>query len=63
MPDFARVYYAVLSLGAIVVPVHALLKAREIEYVLQDNGARLMICADALLGEEPRVPLPAASTC
>ncbi|MDN3936963.1 long-chain fatty acid--CoA ligase [Arthrobacter sp. YD4] len=51
VPDFARVYYAVLALGAIVVPVHALLKAREIEYVLQDSGARLMICADALLGE------------
>src|SRR6478735_3734110 len=30
VPDFARVYYAILSLGAIVVPVHALLKAREI---------------------------------
>src|SRR6476620_2597060 len=53
VPDFARVYYAVLSLGAIVVPVHALLKAREIEYVLQDSGARLMICADALLGGGP----------
>ncbi len=49
--DFARVYYAVLSLGAIVVPVHALLKAREIEYVLQDSGARLLICAAPLLQE------------
>ena len=51
VPDFARVYYAVLSLGAIVVPVHALLKAREIEYVLQDSGARMLICAAALLKE------------
>ncbi|MFF2346931.1 long-chain fatty acid--CoA ligase [Pseudarthrobacter sp. NPDC058119] len=51
VPDFARVYYAILSLGAIVVPVHALLKAREIEYVLQDSGARLMICAAPLLTE------------
>ncbi|WP_457951107.1 long-chain-fatty-acid--CoA ligase [Pseudarthrobacter sp. alpha12b] len=51
VPDFARVYYAILSLGAIVVPVHALLKAREIEYVLQDSGAKLLICAAPLLPE------------
>ena len=51
VPDFARVYYAILSLGAIVVPVHALLKAREIEYVLQDSGAKLLVCAAALLAE------------
>jgi long-chain acyl-CoA synthetase len=51
VPDFARVYYAILSLGAIVVPVHALLKAREIEYVLQDSGATLLICAAPLLAE------------
>ncbi len=51
VPDFARVYYAILSLGAIVVPVHALLKAREIDYVLQDSGARTLICAASLLTE------------
>jgi long-chain acyl-CoA synthetase len=49
--DFPRVYYAVLSLGAVVVPVHALLKADEIEYVLRDSGATLLICAAPLLGE------------
>ena len=35
--DFPRVYYAILSLGAIAVPVHLLLKADEIEYVLRDS--------------------------
>lgn len=49
--DFPRVYYAVLSLGAVVVPVHALLKADEIEYVLRDSGASILICAAPLLGE------------
>ena len=49
--DFARAYYAVLSLGGIVVPVHALLKAGEIEYTLRDSGAKLLICAAPLLGE------------
>jgi long-chain acyl-CoA synthetase len=49
--DFPRVYYAILSLGAVVVPVHALLKADEIEYVLRDSGAVILVCADPLLGE------------
>ncbi|WP_416416360.1 long-chain-fatty-acid--CoA ligase [Paenarthrobacter aromaticivorans] len=49
--DFARVYYAVLALGAVVVPIHALLRAGEIEYVLQDSGALLLVCDVALLEE------------
>ncbi|MGJ9403066.1 long-chain-fatty-acid--CoA ligase [Arthrobacter sp. KK5.5] len=49
--DFARTYYAVLALGATVVPIHALLKRHEIEYVLRDAEAGLMVCAAPLLGE------------
>jgi long-chain acyl-CoA synthetase len=49
--DFARVYYAVLALGAVAVPVHALFKRHEIEYVLGDAGAQTLICAAPLLGE------------
>lgn len=41
--DFPRAYYAVLALGAIVVPVHALLTPEEIEYVLRDSQAKLLI--------------------
>ncbi|NQX12020.1 long-chain fatty acid--CoA ligase [Microbacteriaceae bacterium VKM Ac-2855] len=51
MPDFPRSYFAVLSLGAVVVPVHALLKHDEIAYVLRDSGASVLICAAPLLGE------------
>ncbi len=51
VPDFPRTYYAILSLGAIIVPVHALLKGEEIAYVLRDSGARLLICAAPLLAE------------
>jgi long-chain acyl-CoA synthetase len=49
VPDFPRVYYAVLSLGAVVVPVHALLVAREIGFVLTDSQAKLLIAAGPLL--------------
>ncbi|WP_431277763.1 long-chain-fatty-acid--CoA ligase [Leifsonia poae] len=51
VPDFPRAYYGILALGAVVVPVHALLKAEEIAYVLRDSGAKLLICAAPLLGE------------
>lgn len=51
VPDFVRSYYAILALGAVVVPVHALLKAEEIEYVLRDSGAGLLIVAAPLLGQ------------
>jgi long-chain acyl-CoA synthetase len=49
--DFPRVYFAVLALGGIVVPIHSLLKAEEIDYVLRDSGSRLLVCAAPLLGE------------
>ncbi|MDR6507613.1 long-chain fatty acid--CoA ligase [Arthrobacter oryzae] len=49
--DFARAYYAILALGGIVVPVHALLKAAEIEFALRDSGTKLLVCAAPLLEE------------
>ncbi|MGM7670686.1 AMP-binding protein [Microbacterium sp. A93] len=51
VPDFARVYYAVLSLGAIAVPVHLLFKSEEIAYVLRDAEADLLVVAAPMLGE------------
>ena len=50
VPDFPRAYYAVLALGAVVVPVHALLTAEDVAYLLTNSGARLLICAGPLLG-------------
>ncbi|MCE0536400.1 long-chain fatty acid--CoA ligase [Kineosporia rhizophila] len=58
VPDFARVYYAVLSLGAVVVPVHLLFKAEEIEHVLRDSGASLLVLAAPALADG----LPAATS-
>ena len=46
VPDFPRVYYAVLALGAIVVPVHPLLRADEIAHVLETSGARVVVARD-----------------
>jgi long-chain acyl-CoA synthetase len=50
-PHFPLAYFGTLALGAVAVPVHALLKAEEIEYVLADSGAKLLVCAAPLLLE------------
>ena len=50
-PHFPLAYFGTLALGAVAVPVHALLKSEEIQYVLEDSGAKVLICAAPLLGE------------
>ncbi len=50
-PHFPLAYFGTLALGGVAVPVHALLKAEEIEYVLRDSGATVLVCAAPLLGE------------
>jgi long-chain acyl-CoA synthetase len=43
VPYFPVVYFGVLRLGAVVVPMNPLLKGREVEYYLTDSGAKVMI--------------------
>jgi long-chain acyl-CoA synthetase len=50
-PHFPLAYFGTLALGGVAVPVHALLKAEEIQYVLEDSGAKALVCAAPLLGE------------
>ncbi|XTZ17246.1 long-chain-fatty-acid--CoA ligase [Micromonospora echinospora] len=42
--DFPRVYYGALAAGAVLVPVHLLMTAEEMGYVLRDSGAKLLVC-------------------
>jgi long-chain acyl-CoA synthetase len=62
VPDFPRVYYAILSLGAVVVPVHALLVAREIGFVLTDSRAKVLVAGGPLLAQG-RPPSRRGSPC
>lgn len=39
VPQFATVYYGILRAGGVVVPMNPLLKAREVDYYLEDSGA------------------------
>ena len=43
VPYFPIVYFAVLRLGGVVVPMNPLLKGREVEYYLSDPGAKVMV--------------------
>ncbi|HET6532677.1 MAG TPA: long-chain fatty acid--CoA ligase [Actinoplanes sp.] len=47
--DFPRVYYGALAAGARVVPVHLLLTADEMAYVLRDSEADLLVAHAAVL--------------
>ena len=49
LADFPRVYYAVLSVGATIVPMHLLLTPSENAYVLQDSGAKLLVAHSSQL--------------
>ncbi|MEU0601152.1 long-chain fatty acid--CoA ligase [Streptomyces sp. NPDC006393] len=45
--EFPQAYYAIAAAGAVVVPVHLLLSAAEVEHVLKDSGAALLLCHPA----------------
>ncbi len=45
-PEWAIADYALLSLGAIVVPVYPSLPTSQIEYLARDSGARVVIVSD-----------------
>jgi long-chain acyl-CoA synthetase len=44
LPYFPIVYYGILKVGAVVVPLNVLLKGREIAYHLGDSEARAYFC-------------------
>ncbi len=48
-PDFPRTYYGTLAIGAVVVPIHALLTPEEIAYILTDSGSKVLVCAGPLV--------------
>ncbi|BEP12437.1 long-chain fatty acid--CoA ligase [Acidothermaceae bacterium B102] len=58
LSQFPMTYYGALALGAVIVPIHSLLKSEEIAYVLSDAEAAVFVCAAPFLGEgEPGAKL------
>jgi len=60
LPEWPVVFFAVASIGAIVVPLNAWWTAGELEYGIDDSGARLLIVDDEryqrLSAHDPALP-------
>ncbi len=50
-PDFIPIFFAVVNIGAIVVPINPMLKSNEIAHILSDSGARAVIAHEKLKAE------------
>ncbi len=44
LPYFPIIYYGILKMGAVIVPLNILLKGREIAYHLADSDAKIYFC-------------------
>ncbi len=49
VPEFGIGYLGILAAGATVVPLNPLLKPDELQYILDDSGARAAVCLDLSL--------------
>ena len=48
VPEFASAYFGALRLGAIVVPMNVLNKRREIAFLLQESGVRVVFALEGM---------------
>lgn len=67
LPYFPIIYYGILKMGAVVVPLSVLLKRNEIAYHLQDSEAKAYLCfqgtPDLPMGQEGFAGFNATPEC
>ncbi|GDY29691.1 long-chain-fatty-acid--CoA ligase [Gandjariella thermophila] len=67
LPYFPIIYYGILKVGAVVVPLNILLKGREIAYHLDDSEAKVYFCfegtPDLPVGVHGRAGFEQAAKC
>ncbi|MEO5711408.1 MAG: AMP-binding protein, partial [Nocardioidaceae bacterium] len=51
VPAFPVLFYGALAAGAVVVPMNPLLKAREVQFYLEDSGASIVFAWEAMADE------------
>lgn len=56
-PEFVYVYMAVVSLGAVIIPINNFLVDREVDFILKDAGAGLLIADKTLSVSVPVVSI------
>ncbi len=44
-PEFISSFFAVLRLGAVVVPINTMFKREEARFIVQDSGSKILICS------------------
>ena len=45
-PEFIYAIFAISKIGAIAVPVNTFLKEKEVDYILEDSGAKLLLASE-----------------
>jgi long-chain acyl-CoA synthetase len=63
VPQFAAIYYGILRVGAVVVPMNVLNKRREVEFFLKDSGAKLLFVWEAFIPEAEPAAAGVGSDC
>ncbi len=59
VPQFLIATIAAWKVGGIVVPVNPMNRERELEKILNDSGARVLLCLEHLYGQVARAVVPA----
>src|SRR5215813_505650 len=55
-PAFLELTFAISHLGAVSLPINYRLSADEVGYILEDAGARLLLCDQELLAAATSIP-------
>ncbi|MEZ5117952.1 MAG: AMP-binding protein [Candidatus Nanopelagicales bacterium] len=61
-PEFVIAYFGILRAGLVAVPLNTASTPVEVEWLLGQSGARLVVC-DPVTGRVVREAIPAGSTC
>ncbi len=60
-PQFVVAQYGAWKRGAIVVPLNPMFKSRELDYHLNDSGAKVLVCLESLYRDVARDVIPSTS--
>jgi long-chain acyl-CoA synthetase len=60
-PQFLVAQYGAWRRGAIVVPLNPMLKAKELDYHLNDSGAKALVCLEGLYAEVAKEVVPSTN--
>ena len=59
-PEFITTFFGIIKIGAVVVPLNILFKAREVEYLLSNSESKVLVtmasCLDILQEVKDRLP-------